>query len=60
MSTLQKMHYNRMKNEKCYILSKYAKFWNLGPFHAPFRNKITNLLIKNPKDGKMDSKLGEK
>jgi hypothetical protein len=49
-----------MENEKCYILSKYAEFWNLGPFNVPFRNKIANLLINNPQDTKMDCKLGGK
>ena len=31
-----------------------------APFYVPLRNKIYNLLITNPKDGKKDSKLGEK
>jgi hypothetical protein len=32
-------------------------FW--APYFVPFPNKISNLLINNPKDGKRDSKLGE-
>jgi hypothetical protein len=37
---------------------QYFGFW--APFFVPFRNKISKLLINKPKDGKRDSKLGEK
>ena len=49
-----------MKKETFFILPNNAKFRSLGPCHVPFRNKIANLLINNPKDAKRDSKLGEK
>lgn len=39
-----------MKKETFYILPNYAKFRRLGPCHVPFRNRIANVLINNPKD----------